>query len=108
MSLTGFCRFLVTAANFNEREALIKMLVAGVTYIGDRGYMSFKIVHEIVQAQAHFVFRVKANLRFTVLKTLPINLPQTVLVLFDNVTDELISYTNDEFEHIYRLGVVRN
>jgi hypothetical protein len=95
--------FLVTAANFNEREALMKMLVAGVTYIGDRGYMSFKVVHEIVQAQAHFVFRVKANLRFTVLKTLPINLPQTVLGLFDNVTDELISYTNDEFKHIYRL-----
>ena len=95
--------FLVTAANFNEREALIKMLVAGITYIGDRGYMSFKIAHEIVQAQAHFVFRVKTNLRFTVLKTLPINLPKTVLGIFDNVTDELISYTNDEFKHIYRL-----
>ncbi|MCP4935343.1 MAG: transposase, partial [bacterium] len=33
--------FLVTAANFSEREALLNMLKSGITYIADRGYMSF-------------------------------------------------------------------
>lgn len=44
--------FLVTAANFSERKALASMLKAGVTYIADRGYMSFWLCHEIVSARA--------------------------------------------------------
>ena len=32
--------FLVTAANFSERKALVSMLKAGVTYIADRGYIA--------------------------------------------------------------------
>lgn len=95
--------FLVTAANFSERAALIKMLKAGVTYIADRGYMSFKVAHEVLNAKAHFIFRVKVGLLFTVTETLPIQLPKMVPTLFNNVTDELIRYTNDEFKHIYRL-----
>ncbi|EDN67074.1 transposase of IS641 [Beggiatoa sp. PS] len=95
--------FLVTAANFSERAALIKMLKAGVTYIADRGYMSFKVGDEVLKAKAHFVFRVKTGLRLTVTKTLLVQLPKTVAAIFNNVTDELIRYTNDEFKHIYRL-----
>lgn len=95
--------FLVTAANFSERTALIQMLKAGVTYIADRGYMSFKLCDSVVQAKAHFIFRVKANLLHTVKEVLPVQLPETVQTLFNNVTDELICYTNDEFKHIYRL-----
>jgi hypothetical protein len=95
--------FLITAANFRERQALVKMLKAGITYIADRGYMSFRICHEVSNARAYFVFRVKAGLRFTVKKTLPVQLPKMLPNVFNNVTDELIRYTNDQFKHTYRL-----
>ncbi len=95
--------FLVTAANFSEREALLQMLKAGVTYIADRGYMSFRVCSEVVQANAHFVFRVKAGLLFSVTTVLSVQLPPSVSALFGNVTDELIGYTNDTFKQIYRL-----
>lgn len=95
--------FLVTAANFSERKGLVSMLKAGVTYIADRGYMSFWLCHEILNARAHFIFRVKAGLRFTILKTLPVRLPNTLTPIFNNVTDQLIRYTNDKFKHTYRL-----
>ena len=95
--------FLVTAANYSERQALAKMLKAGITYIADRGYMSFDICHKIQEAEAHFIFRVKANLLYSVTKTLSPELPEKVHSLFANVSDELIRYTNDEFKHIYRL-----
>ena len=95
--------FLVTAANFSERKALLAMLKSGVTYIADRGYMSFRVCHETVQANAHFVFRVKAGLLFSVATVLPVQLPPSVSAIFGNVTDELIGYTNDTFKQIYRL-----
>lgn len=95
--------FLVTAANDSERLALLKMLQAGITYIADRGYMSFALCHKIVEAGAHFVFRVKANLVYSVIETLPLNLPEKVNNLFNQTSDELIRYTNDEFEQVYRL-----
>ena len=95
--------FLVSAANYSERQALLKMLKPGITYIADRGYMAFEVCHKILEAEAHFVFRVKTNLLYSVTKTLPPELPEKVQSLFANVSDELIRYTNDEFKHIYRL-----
>ncbi len=95
--------FVVTAANFSERKALLQMLQAGITYIADRGYMSFNVCHQIVQAKAHFVFRVKAGLLFKVTAVLPVQLPEAVQAVFGNVTDELIRYTNDKFKQDYRL-----
>ena len=95
--------FLVSAAIYSERQALIKMLKAGVTYIADRGYMSFALCHKVVESEAHFVFRIKANLCFSVIDALPFELPEKVQGLFSNVSDTLIRYTNDEFKHIYRL-----
>jgi len=42
--------FLISPAKGNERQALLKMLEKGVTYIADRGYMSVKIDHQLVLA----------------------------------------------------------
>ncbi|MEN8123162.1 MAG: IS4 family transposase [Bacteroidota bacterium] len=95
--------FLVTAANYSERDALLKMLKSGITYIGDRGYMSFKVCHEIVKAEAFFIFRVKEKLKFSVTEKLKIELPTKITAIFENVTDELICYTNDKSNEIYRL-----
>lgn len=95
--------FLVSAANYSERLALLKMAQAGVTYIADRGYMSFAVCHQLLEVGAHFVFRVKTNLLYSVTETLPLDLPPAVQALFGQVSDELIRYTNDKFGHVYRL-----
>jgi hypothetical protein len=95
--------FLVGSGNSNERDALRKMLVSGVTYIADRGYMGSSLFHEICQAQSHFVFRVKCNLVYSSLQSLTVQLPVAVQNLFKNITDEQVQCTNDPSNHIYRL-----
>lgn len=95
--------FQLGSGNSSERSALIKMIAAGVTYIADRGYVSFSLFHHIVSSKAHFVFRVTENLVYNTLESLDINLPSSVSGLFENITDELIKYTNDTSGRIYRL-----
>lgn len=95
--------FWVGSGNSSERDVLRTLLTAGVTYIADRGYMSFQLCHEVCQAQAHFIFRTKTNLVLTVVETLPISLPASTQGLFSQLTDELIRYDNDPQGARYRL-----
>jgi len=95
--------FQVGSGNSCERQALIAMAQAGVTYIADRGYMSFQLCHQLVQAQAHFILRVKTNLVHRTLEPLTVTLPESVQSLFQDVSDELICYTNDKNHAVYRL-----
>jgi Transposase DDE domain len=94
---------IIGTGNSNERDALRQMLVAKVTYIADRGYVCFQLFHDILTAQAHFVFRVKSNLVYTVQESLPVQLPKTVQALFQNVTDQIVRCNNDPFGHTYCL-----
>lgn len=94
--------FLVSSAKGNERQALLKMLEKGVTYIADRGYMSFKIYQQVVLADAYFIFRVKANLLYRVIEPVIVKLPENMKGIL-NVSDQLISYTHDESKSVYRL-----
>ena len=64
--------FQIGSGNSNERQALIEMAVKGVTYIADRGYMSFQLGHSLTQIQAHFIFRVKANWKASTRQSLPV------------------------------------
>jgi len=57
--------FIVGTGNSSERDALRQMLEVGVTYIADRGYVCFKLLADIVAADAHFVIRMKNNLDHT-------------------------------------------
>ena len=95
--------FWVGSGNSSERDALRTLLAAGVTYIADRGYMSFQLCHEVCQAQAHFIFRTKTNLVLTVVERLPVSLPAPAQGLFSQLTDELIRYDNDPPGALYRL-----
>lgn len=96
-------QFLVDTGKSNEKKALLQMLEAGVTYIADRGYLSFPLLAAIVAAQAFFVFRAKANLVYTRVERLPVNLPTTVQHLFHHVTDQRVRLTNAQDRPIYRL-----
>jgi len=95
--------FLVTAGNYSERKALLKMLSEGVTYIADRGYGAFYVYNAIVKAGAHFVIRIKSNILFDIQKPLIVQLPASVQYIFREVTDELIRFKNDKHVNVYRL-----
>jgi hypothetical protein len=95
--------FWVGSGHSSERQALRRLLVAGVTYLADRGYMSFQLCADICHAQAHFLFRTKTNLRFTVVEPWPVVLPAAAQRLFPGVTDEWIRYDNDPHGALYRL-----
>ena len=94
---------LVSHGNYSERKALLQMLKAGVTYIADRGYGAFYVYHEILLAHAHFVIRVKENVKKIVKKSLVVEMPEKLTELFKEVTDQIIQYTNDPYGHCYRL-----
>lgn len=96
-------QFISTDANGNEKAALLAMLEAGVTYIADRGYVSFKVFRQITRRQAFFIIRVKANLSVLVSTSLDVVVPASWLALFSEVSDSLISFANDKHQATYRL-----
>ena len=96
-------QFIVDAGNSNEKDALRQMLEAGVTYIADRGYVCFRLLADIVNAQAHFVIRMKSNLAYTVTETLPVVLPEVVRHIFTRVNDQRVQLTGAKGNPIYRL-----
>jgi hypothetical protein len=95
--------FLVDTGNSNEKKALLQMLEIGVTYIADRGYLSFPLLAAIAAAKAFFVIRAKVNLVYTRVERLPVNLPTTVQHLFRHVTDQRVRLTNAKGRPVYRL-----
>jgi hypothetical protein len=95
--------FLVDTGKSNEKKALLQMLEAGVTYIADRGYLSFSLLAAIVAAQAFFIVRAKSNLVYQRVKRLPVSLPSTVQHIFRHVTDQHVRLTNAKGRPIYRL-----
>jgi len=95
--------FIVGTGNSSERDALRQMLEVGVTYIADRGYVCFKLLADIVAADAHFVIRMKNNLDHTVNQVLEVAAPEAVHAIFSQVTDQLVTLNNAAGQPIYRL-----
>ena len=98
-------QILVGSGNSNEKSALKQMLEAGVTYIADRGYVSFPLLADIVLADAFFVFRMKSNLSYTLVEHLEACMPESVSHIFTQVTDQKISLNNAPGKPSYRLIV---
>jgi hypothetical protein len=95
--------FLVDTGKSNEKKALLHMLEAGVTYIADRGYLSFPLLAAIVAMQAFFIIRAKSNLVYQRVQRLPVTLPTTVQHIFCHVTDQHVRLTNAQGRPVYRL-----
>jgi Transposase DDE domain len=95
--------FQIGTGHSSERDALLRMAQAGVTYIADRGYVSFKLCFQLSKKQAFFIFRTKTNLIVETVETLDMTLPESVRSLFTSISDSLIRYTNDPNDQIYRL-----
>lgn len=95
--------FLVDTGKSNEKKALLEMLEAGVTYIADRGYLSFFLLAAIVAAHAFFIIRAKSNLVYQRVERLSVVLPTTVQHIFCHVTDQRVRLTNAKGRPVYRL-----
>jgi len=96
-------QFISTDANGCEKKALMEMLEAGVTYIADRGYISFKLFQSIVEQQAFFIIRIKSTMRITVVQSLEVAIPEDWQSFFSDVSDLTIYFSNDPSKISYRL-----
>ena len=94
--------FLVTAASYDERKALAQLIEIGVTYIADRGYLSFELFKTINDKTAYFIIRVRKRLHYEVEQQLPIQLIDAVKTIFNHVTDELVRFNSDSHGRTYR------
>jgi len=93
--------FIGQKANSSERTFLLSIVRQGVTYIADRGYFSFNVANAINQAYAFFILRLKNNMKYDVGKVL--NVTGKMPACLKNVTDELIRFTNDKHQKVYRV-----
>ena len=94
--------FLVTNAKCDERKVLATIIEQAVTYIADRGYLSFDLFNKIADKQAFFLIRVRKNLKYQIKKELSVQLVDAVKYIFFQVTDELVVFGADKYQHVYR------
>ena len=94
---------LVESGNSSERSALRQMLETGVTYLLDRGYVSFPLLGQIAAAGAYFVMRMKSNLNYRVLEHLEVSVPEELAGLFGSVRDLKVGLNGAEGKPLYRL-----
>lgn len=94
--------FWIGTGKSSERKFLESIVKAGVTYIADRGYFSFDLMAKISQSKAFFVMRIKDNVLYQTLERLPISFEQ-LPNCFKNVRDEIVIFTNDNRQNMYRL-----
>ncbi len=98
---------LVTSGKSNERTALREMLEAGVTYIVDRGYVSFPLLAQIADGGAYFVMRMKSNLNYRVVEELAVSLPEEVAGLYQQLSDRRVCLIGAAGAPLYRLVCFR-
>ena len=88
----------------SERHSLLALVVAGVTYITDRGYVSLPLYRELMERRAFFLIRERHNLRYRVLSELELTLEHLVgLATLSACRDEIIQLTRDECGTVLRL-----
>ena len=94
--------FLITPAKCDDRVAFRKLIEEGITYIADRGYLDLKLFAEIIKQKAHFVIRIRKNLKYELQQALPVQLIESVKLIFFNVTDEIVRFDCDSYNKLYR------
>ncbi|MBK8534461.1 MAG: transposase [Candidatus Competibacteraceae bacterium] len=68
-------QFISSEANDSERKVFMELLEAKVTYITDRGYLSFDIFQRVTEKQAFFITRIRYNMRASIQTVLEVNIP---------------------------------
>ena len=96
-------QFLTTDGKYSERKFLRNILEEGVTYICDRGYVSFRLFSEICGKGAHFIIRGKENMKCSVHEVLSVSVPDIFLKFFVNIHDFKVMFSNDKNRVTYRI-----
>ena len=95
--------FLCTSGNFSEKKFLTLILKEGITYVCDRGYISFSMLKKICMKSAYFIIRGKSNLQYAIESQLDVVVPDKFLKFFSDISDAKIIFNNDKNEMIYRI-----
>jgi hypothetical protein len=95
--------FLCTNGNFSEKKFLTQILKKGITYVCDRGYISFPMFKKICMESAYFIIRGKSNLQYAIESQLDVVVPDKFLKFFSDISDAKIVFNNDKNEMIYRI-----
>jgi hypothetical protein len=82
---------ITTDANTSERAMLALLLEAGVTYIADRGYLSFEMIRQVVDKGAFFIFRMPSHWRYEVVQEHAVALPEKWADFVREVTDVTVA-----------------
>lgn len=96
-------QFLCTDGKWSERKFLASIIERGITYICDRGYVSFNTFHDIVENGASFIMRGKGNMVFSTVATLPVVIQGNLINLMTAVSDIKVVFSNDPHKHEYRI-----
>ena len=96
-------QFLVKEGNYSEKKFLKDILEKGITYVCDRGYISFKIFSDICNKGAFFVIRGKNKMRYLVHEELVVDIPDKFLRFMSKIRDIKAIFDNDKDEHVYRI-----
>lgn len=94
---------LVDSGTSSERKALRQMLEQGVTYLLDRGYVSFPLLAQIQAAGSYFVMRMKSNLNYSLLESMEPLVPAEVAGLYSSVRDLKVCLDGAQEKPQYRL-----
>ncbi len=96
-------QFLCTEGNYSEKKFLRDIIEKGITYVCDRGYISFGIFKFITEKKAFFIIRGKLNAVYDQIETLEIIIPGCFLKFFDNIEDKYVVFKNDLNKCKYRI-----
>ena len=96
-------QFLIKEANYSERKFLSGILEKGITYVCDRGYLSFKIFQEMCQLGAFFIIRGKNKMGYVVEEQLVVNIPDQFLNFMYNIKDIKVTFENGLDKNFYRM-----
>ena len=96
-------QFVSSYVNASEKKMLLTFLEKGVTYIADRGYISFKLFKQITDKQAFFIIRLKSAIKVTIAEQRDIVIPDDWQGYFTGISDAMIYLTNDKEKTRYRL-----
>lgn len=96
-------QFLSSHAKLSEKKFLESILEKNITYVCDRGYVSFLLFYQICQKGAAFIIRGKNNMRFAVVESLPVAIPDRFAAWFASGSDVKAVFDNDPHKAEYRI-----
>jgi hypothetical protein len=96
-------QFMSAHAKFSEKKFLESVIEKHITYVCDRGYVSFALFYKICSQGASFIIRGKNNMRFAVVEHLSIAIPDRFAALFATVSDVKAVFDNDPNKAEYRI-----